>query len=220
MLELQRAAGNRAVARLVGHGVVQRHPSPSANAEVQDGDATVVADEGTVPAVAENAESQAAPSTDGSSSQPGTGTTGSTGITGSTPTGLKGEARHKAIYDTLGASATGMWAQRIITKWKVPIDYEFGGQGSYHQGGKIYLNKALGVGGAAMVLMHEAQHADTFKSGKQADRTKLGRAEYVQQSIADEAEAVVRQIEGLAVTTSLAATCQGPASTTPTSSAT
>ena len=54
-----------------------------------------------------------------------------------------------------------------------------------------------------MVLMHEAQHADTFKSGKQADRTKLGRAEYIKQSIADEAEAVVRQLEGLAVTTSL-----------------
>ena len=52
-------------------------------------------------------------------------------------------------------------------------------------------------------MMHEAQHADTYKSGKQADRTKLGRAEYVKQSIADEAEAVVRQIEGLAVTTGL-----------------
>jgi hypothetical protein len=51
--------------------------------------------------------------------------------------------------------------------------------------------------------MHEAQHADTFKSGKQADRTKLARDVYIKQSIADEAEAVVRQIEGLAVTTGL-----------------
>ena len=103
----------------------------------------------------------------------------------------------------MGASATGMWAQRIISKWKIPIDYEFGGRGSFHQGGKIFLNKSLGVGGAAITLMHEAQHADTYKSGKQADRTKLARGEYITRSIADEAEAVVRQIEGLAVTTSL-----------------
>jgi hypothetical protein len=51
--------------------------------------------------------------------------------------------------------------------------------------------------------MHEAQHANTYKSGGQADRTTLGRADYVKQSIADEAEATVRQIEGLAVTTAL-----------------
>ena len=99
--------------------------------------------------------------------------------------------------------------QAIITKWKVPIDYEYAGQGSFHQAGKIFLNKGLGVGGAAITLMHEAQHADTFKSGKQADRTKLGRADYVKQSIADEAEAVVRQIEGLAVTTSLGGDMSG-----------
>ena len=67
----------------------------------------------------------------------------------------------------------------------------------------IYLNKSLGIGAAAITMMHEAQHADTFKSGKQADRTKLARADYVKQSIADEAEAVVRQVEGLAVTTGL-----------------
>ena len=102
-----------------------------------------------------------------------------------------------------------MWAQRIITKWSIPIDYEFGGRGSFHQGGKIFLNKTLGIGGAAITLMHEAQHADTYKSGKQADRTKLARAEYITHSIADEAEAVVRQIEGLAVTESLGADMTG-----------
>lgn len=89
------------------------------------------------------------------------------------------------------------------------MNYEFGGTGSYHQGGKIYINKSLSVGAAALVTMHEAQHADTFKSGKQADRTKLGREEYIKKSIADEAEAVVRQIEGYSVTKSLGVGIEG-----------
>ncbi len=99
----------------------------------------------------------------------------------------------------------------IIEKWKIPVDYEYGGQGSFHQGGKIYVNKTLGIGGAAITLMHEAQHADTYKSGKQADRTTLDRATYIKLSIADEAEAVVRQIEGLAVTSGLGIDMTGAA---------
>jgi hypothetical protein len=47
-----------------------------------------------------------------------------------------------------------------------------------------------------MVMYHEAQHADTFKSGTAADAASLSRSEYVRLKIADEAEAVVRQIEG------------------------
>lgn len=126
-----------------------------------------------------------------------------TGTTGSTSSAPTGEARIKAIGDALRASASGMWALGIIDKWKVPVDYEYGGQGSFHQGGKIFLNKTLGIGGAALVMMHEAQHANTFKSGKQADRTKLGREEFIKLMIADEAEAVVRQIEGMAITVGL-----------------
>jgi len=190
MLALQRTAGNHAVTRLMGRGVVQRHPGPTANAEVQAGDET------TAPLVEEAAKPTATEAT----SQPGTGTTG---VTGSSPPGLTGALRRTSIDNTLAASATGMWAQAIISKWKISIDYEYGGQGSFHRGGKIFLNKTLGVGAAAITLMHEAQHADTFKAGKQADRTKLGRADYVKQSIADEAEAVVRQLEGFAVTASL-----------------
>jgi hypothetical protein len=165
---------------------VQRHPGPTTNAEVEQ-------------AAAEGPVEGAAPTTTEATTQPGTGT----GTTGTTGAGLTGDARKKAIQDTLNASATGMWAMKILDKWKIPVDWEYTGVGSFHQGGKIYLNKSLGVGAAAMTMMHEAQHADTFKSGKQADRTKLGRAEYVKQSIADEAEAVVRQVEGLAVTTGL-----------------
>jgi Putative metallopeptidase family (DUF6782) len=96
-----------------------------------------------------------------------------------------------------------MWAMGVITKWKIPVDYEYAGTGSYHQDGKVFINKNLGVGAAAIVMMHEAQHAETFKSGKAADREKLSRADYIRIRIADEAEAVVRQIEGLAVTAGL-----------------
>jgi hypothetical protein len=214
LLALQRSAGNHAVARLMGRGVVQRHPGPTANAEVEDGSANEgPGEEPAAPASAETAEGSAsegpvegaAPASAEATSQPGTGTTGTT------VTGLNGAARRKAIEDTLRASATGMWAQAIVDKWKIPVDYDFGGQGSFHQGGKIYVNKSLGVGAAALVLMHEAQHADTYKSGKQADREKLGRPEYITKSIADEAEATVRQIEGLAVTEGLGADMTGNA---------
>jgi hypothetical protein len=193
LLDLQRKAGNRAVAGLIGRSVVQRHPGPTENTEVE-----------TVPPAEAAAEQAPATATTDATSQPGTGTTGTSG-TG----GIKGDARKKAIEDTLRASATGMWALAILDKWSVPVNYEFAGTGSYHQGGKIYINKSLSVGAAALVMMHEAQHADTFKSGKQADRTKLGREEYVKKSIADEAEAVVRQIEGFAITKSLDVGTQG-----------
>ena len=215
LLELQRTAGNRAVARMMGGVVVQRHPGPTTNAEVEDESGTEGPVEGTAAptneetsdgtgtesavegAVEESAPATAEATSAEATSQPGTGTTGTTGA------GLHGEPRKKAIEDTCRASDTGTWAMAIIDKWKVPVDYEYAGQGSFHQGGKIFVNKTLGVGAAAVVLMHEAQHADTFKSGKQADRTKLGRDAYVKQSIADEAEAVVRQIESLSVTTGL-----------------
>jgi hypothetical protein len=207
LLALQRAAGNRAVTRLMARGVVQRHPGPTTDAEAEDASLTEApGEEAAAPTTAETAaesataapvEEAAAPTTAEATSQPGTGTTGTTGA------GLKGEARKKAIEDTLRASNTGTWAMAIIEKWKIPVDYEYAGQGSFHQGGKIYVNKSLGIGAAAITMMHEAQHADTFKSGKQADRTKLTRDVYIKQSIADEAEAVVRQIEGLAVTAGL-----------------
>jgi hypothetical protein len=190
LLALQQTAGNRAVAGLMGLPVVQRHPGPTTNADVDEAPGAGPVEATAAPTEAEETEEE-------ETSQPGTGTTGTTGST------LKGDARRKAIEDTCRASDTGTWAMSIIEKWKIPVDYEFGGEGSYHQGGRIYINKTLGIGGAALTLMHEAQHADTFKSGKQADRETLGRDEYIKQSIADEAEAVVRQIEGMAVTSRL-----------------
>ena len=189
MLALQKRVGNRAFTQGIAQPSVQRHEGPTSNEEVGDR-------AGAEPGAAGVSEAGPAPATV-TGVEPGTGTTGPAA------TGLTGDTRTKAIEDTLRASATGMWAMGILTKWKIPVDYEFGGKGSFHQAGKIFINKTLGVGAAAIVMMHEAQHADTFKSGKGADLTKLSRADYVKQKIADEAEAVVRQIEGLAVTTSL-----------------
>ncbi len=54
-------------------------------------------------------------------------------------------------------------------------------------------------------MMHEAQHALTFKSGKAADPEKLSKEVYVKAKIADEAEAVVRAIEGAAPMTAAGA---------------
>jgi hypothetical protein len=189
LLDLQRRAGNQAVSGLVPTLTLQRHEGPTLNEEVEGAE--------TVKTTGEDHETTAA------DTQPGTGTTGRT------HGGLKGAARAKAIQDTMRASDTGTWALDSVEKWKIPVDYEFKGQGSFHQGGKIYINTTLGIGAAALTMMHEAQHADTYKSGKQADRSKLSREEYIKQSIADEAEAVVRQIEGLSVTEGLGVDMSG-----------
>jgi hypothetical protein len=189
LLDLQRRAGNQATSRFVRTLAVQRHEGPTLNQEVEGTD--------TLTTTTEDSETTTA------DAQPGTGTTGSS--TG----GLTGAARAKAIQDTMRASDTGTWALGIVDKWKIPVDYEYTGQGSFHQGGKIYINKTLGIGAAALTMMHEGQHADTYMSGKQADRSKLSREEYIKQSIADEAEAVVRQIEGLAVTEGLGVDMSG-----------
>ena len=185
LLGLQHEAGNRAVASLIASRVVQRHEGMTTNEEMGE------------PSTAEAPVETTAPA--GPTTEPGTGT----GTTGPKGSGLTGDARTKAITDLMNASATGMWAMGVISKWKIPVDYEYAGQGSYHSSGKIYLNKTLSVGAAASVLMHEAQHADTYKSGSSADPNKMGREEYIKKKIADEAEAVVRQIEGMAVTVGL-----------------
>jgi hypothetical protein len=186
LVTLHQAVGNRAFARAFAPTPVQRHEGPTSNEEVGAPAADAAVEAGVEPGPA-----------------PGTGTTGPAGV------GLTGDARKKAIEDTLRGSATGLWSIGVLTKWKIPVDYEYAGQGSYHQAGKIFINKTLGVGAAAIVMMHEAQHADTFKSGKAADRMTLSRADYITQRIADEAEAVVRQIEGLAVTSSMGVDMSG-----------
>jgi uncharacterized protein DUF6782 len=192
LLALQSEVGNRAIAGLMARRrVVQRHPDMTSNEQV--GEPTAQPGTATETAPPANA-----------STEPGGG--GGTGTTGTTSPALTGAARAKAITDALNASATGMWALGILTKWKIPVDWEYGGVGSFHQEGKIFLNKSLSIGGATLVMMHEAQHADTFKSGNAAKIKELGREEYVKKKIADEAEAVVRQIEGMAVTESLGLT--------------
>jgi hypothetical protein len=109
---------------------------------------------------------------------------------------LRPPDRRQQIETLLGTTDTGRWALGVIQKWSVPVDYEFSGTGSFHRAGSIFINQNLSVAAAAIVMMHEAQHANTFKSGNAADISSLSRAEYVTAKIADEAEAVVRQIEG------------------------
>jgi hypothetical protein len=188
LLALQHAAGNRAVAGLMAQRVVQRHPEATSNAEMGEPDVQPGTAPGTAPPT--------------SATEPGGGG-GGTGTTGTTSGALTGAARTKAINDALNASNTGQWALGILAKWKIPVDWEYGGVGSFHQTGKIFLNKSLSVGAAALVMMHEAQHANTYMSGNAADVNALGREEFVKKKIADEAEAVVRQIEGMAVTQGL-----------------
>ncbi|MCA1784274.1 MAG: hypothetical protein LC679_19510 [Intrasporangiaceae bacterium] len=96
----------------------------------------------------------------------------------------------------LRKSRAGNWALGVLADHSVDVEWEFDGTGSYFQGGKIYLNRSLSINAAAIVMMHEAQHALTRASGNTADVTELGRDAYVREMIADEAEAVVRQIEG------------------------
>jgi hypothetical protein len=104
--------------------------------------------------------------------------------------------RRQQIEELLSTTDTGRWVLRIIRRWSIPVDYEYSGQGSFHRAGSIFINRTLSVDAAALVMMHEAQHANTYKSGQAADIDALGRAEYITRKIADEAEAIVRQIEG------------------------
>lgn len=109
---------------------------------------------------------------------------------------LRPPDRRQQIETLLGTTDTGRWALGVIRRWSIPVDYEFSGTGSFHRAGSVFINRTLSVDAAALVMMHEAQHANTFKSGRAADVDALGREEYIQRKIADEAEAVVRQIEG------------------------
>ena len=109
---------------------------------------------------------------------------------------LRPPDRRQQIETLLGTTDTGRWAIGIIQRWSIPVDYEFSGTGSFHRAGSIIINRTLSVEAPALVMMNEAHHANTFKSGRAADVDALGREEYIRLKIADEAEAVVRQIEG------------------------
>lgn len=188
LAQLQRTAGNRAVAAHLDR-VVQRHLEPTTPAEVGQTETTD--------------PSLAAPTTT-DAVEPGTGTGTGTGTPApATP------SRQAQVYAKLNTTDTGRWALGVIDKWKIPVDYNFAGVGSFHQAGKIFVNRSLSIDAATLVTMHEAQHADTFKSGRAADVEKLSRAEYIAKKIADEAEAVVRQIEGSVPMTARGASLAG-----------
>jgi hypothetical protein len=111
---------------------------------------------------------------------------------------MSGPNRQEQIEAAMRTTASGIWALKVIADHSIEVDWDYSGQGSFHQGGKVFLNKTLSVNAAAITMMHEAQHAQTFKTGKAANAKSLTRAEFVKAKIADEAEAVVRSIEGAA----------------------
>ena len=176
---LQRLAGNHAVNEVIGSLTVQRHLEATTPEEV--GEPTVATEAATGPAKEQSVEPAGGTGT-------GTGTGGRS--TPATP------SRQAQVYAKLNTTDTGRWALGIIDKWSIPVDYNFAGVGSFHRAGKIFVNRSLSIDAATIVTMHEAQHANTFKSGLAADVESLGRAEFIRLKIADEAEAVVRQIEG------------------------
>jgi hypothetical protein len=177
MARLQQLAGNRAVASSVGQFLVQRHLAPTMPDEV--GEPTAAE-----PTPGLGIESAVEP---GPRTRAGTGTAGAAARTPS---------RQGQVYERLRGTDTGRWALGIIDRRRIPVDLLYAGVGSFHQGGRIYINRSLSVDAAALTLIHEAQHADTFMSGRSANVQTLSRSAYVARMIADEAEAVVRQIEG------------------------
>ncbi len=180
----QRTVGNRAVADHLDRLAVQRHPEPTTPAEVGE------------PAAADPSLASPSPqNTPKTGTEPGTEPGTGTGTGTGTPAPAT-PSRQAQVYAKLNTTDTGRWALGIIDKWKIPVDYNFAGVGSFHQAGKIFVNRSLSIDAATLVTMHEAQHANTFKSGLAADVDKLSRADYIAKKIADEAEAVVRQIEG------------------------
>ena len=180
---LQRLVGNRAVVTTMDGQVLQRHPGETQPEEV-----------GEPAAGTETTAEQTTGPTEGREVEPGTGTGTGTGTGGGA--GARAPSRQAQVYAKLNTTTTGRWALGVIDRWSIPVDYNFAGTGSFHRAGKIFVNRSLSIDAAAIVTMHEAQHANTFKSGNAADIMTLSRAEYVRLKIADEAEAVVRQIEG------------------------
>ena len=109
---------------------------------------------------------------------------------------MSAPSRQEQIEAQMRLTDSGKWALDVISKNSIPVDYEYVGTGSFHSAGKIYLNKTTPVVASSIVMMHEAQHALTFKSGKAADAAALTRSAFITAKIADESEAVVRAIEG------------------------
>lgn len=176
---LQKAFGNQAVNQLMQNNLgqptsvarqheasIQRHPGKSEIAPVE---------------------------------MPGGKTKGATKGTGTTAPAPKEDTsaeRWSKIKKVLGKTSIGKWALKIVDKHKVKVEALGTEPGSYFAGSenKIYLNKAETVSSSSIILVHEAQHAETFNVTGDVDATKVSRDVYVKTLITDEAKAVVRQI--------------------------
>lgn len=108
---------------------------------------------------------------------------------------LMGGSREQRVRNQMRRTTQGVWALGVIDGRNITVDWAFTGTGSFHQGGNIYLNYRKPSIPAALTMVHEAQHAETFKAGRSPDATKVDRNTFVTRMIADEAEASTKQME-------------------------
>lgn len=189
LLALQRAAGNRAVGELVHDRTqalpLQRHAARSSSRPAGE-------------------------TTTGTEEQEGLGTTSAGGAGPTRPAGGLGSrlralgsalrsssaVRKAEIYGRLALTSQGRHALWILTRYRVSVEVNGTEPGCYFapSENKIYLNENETAPSAAIILVHEAGHAETYHRTGDPDVMSLSRDAYVRTLIEDEARAVVRQI--------------------------
>jgi hypothetical protein len=106
------------------------------------------------------------------------------------------QQRFEDIRKIMEASPTGKEATAVLDTHKVKVDFDVG-TGSFYEPttNTITLDSAESDASAALTLVHELNHARYEKEGLTADVMKLGRDDYVKQSIDEEVEGAVKSIE-------------------------
>jgi hypothetical protein len=106
-----------------------------------------------------------------------------------------GGTREQRVRRQLGRTAWGTWAKVMIDALGIPVNWEYTGTGSFHQGGEIFLNYRKPSKPAALTMVHEVQHAVSYRTGQHKDATATPKADWVASMIADEAEAETKSME-------------------------
>lgn len=190
VLALQQSAGNRATSALIETLTpIQRHAGPS----------TIAA--------SESPETPAGTLTERFKSFFGFGSASATAAAAApagaaaaaapaaAPAGPTQDSRAKEVKPFLDASEEGKAAQDIMGKRKVTVDWLYAGSGSFFDGENgVHINKSENAPSAALVFVHEMNHAEYHHLGKTADISKLDRATYVKTMIDEEAEGTVKSI--------------------------
>jgi hypothetical protein len=91
------------------------------------------------------------------------------------------------------AGPEGSRALQTLDKYGTKVNYKHGG-GSYYEHSANTLHVDLNNPASTAELVHEATHAEYAHLGHHADPAKMGKTDYVNSSLNEEAEASVRQI--------------------------